>query len=201
MGRRQRLPLLGVGNRGISGIDKECDDARCRQQLVQQLQSLPTQFGVQRGHACEIPARSVQAGNEPDLNRIGASDEDNGNRTGCSLGGYRRLAVCSNHGDLAANQIGRQCRQTIIMTLGPAVFDRDVPTLGIADFSQALPKRGQEMCILLGRPDIKKPNHRHAGCCAPAASGDAAAPPMTDMNSRRLMADRGSPIPRSRFPV
>jgi hypothetical protein len=40
-------------------------------------------------------------------------------------------------------------------------FDRHVPTLDIAVFSQTLPKRGQEVCILLGRPSVKKADHRH----------------------------------------
>src|SRR5262249_18103446 len=71
-----------------------------------------------------------------------------------------RLAVCGNHGHLTANQIGRQCWQTSVVTFGPAVFDRYVPTLDIAVFCQPLPKRGQEVCILLGRPGIQKSNHR-----------------------------------------
>src|SRR5262249_59900255 len=29
------------------------------------------------------------------------------------------------------------------------------------DFCQALPKRGQEVCILLGCPGVQKANHRH----------------------------------------
>ena len=48
--------------------------------------------------------------NEADLNRIGASDEDNRNRAGCTLGSNRRLTVCRNHTDLTANQIGCQSR-------------------------------------------------------------------------------------------
>src|SRR5271166_1976990 len=34
---------------------------------------------------------------------------------------------------------------------------------------------------------MEKPNHRHPGCCACAASGQVAAPPISVMNSRRLM--------------
>jgi hypothetical protein len=49
-------------------------------QLVQQLQSLPIRFRTQRSYACEVTARSVQAGYETDLNRIGAGHKDNGDR-------------------------------------------------------------------------------------------------------------------------
>ena len=45
-----------------------------------------------------------------------------------------------DHGDLAANQIGRQLRQSIELTLRPAVFDRHVLALDIAGILEALTK-------------------------------------------------------------
>jgi len=144
-----------------SRVDERGYCAHVGEQLVQQLQSLPIRFRTQRGHACEVTARSVQAGYETDLNRIGAGHENNGNRGGRSLGRYRRLAVRGNHGHLAANQIGCQCRQSIAVPFRPAVFDRHVPALDIAGFHQALAKRGQEVCILFGRPCVQEADHRH----------------------------------------
>jgi hypothetical protein len=45
---------------------------------------------------------------------------------------------------------------------------------------------------------LTKPTSGIAGCCARAASGHAAAPPSSVMNSRRFMSDNGpssSPVP------
>ena len=46
---------------------------------------------------------------------------------------------------LTADQIGHQCRQTIVVTLGPAVFDRNVLSLSITSFSQASSQRRHEV--------------------------------------------------------
>ena len=59
-----------------------------------------------------------------------------------------------DHGHLTADQIGRQRRQSIVLALGPAVFDRDVLALDIAGFVQALPERGHNGTQL-----------RRATCC------------------------------------
>ena len=131
-------PAGGRKIRVIEDGDRSC----LRNQVVQKLEPLCCQFGREDRYAGEIAPWPVETGNVAKLNRISSEQENNGNRAGCSLGGHRRLAVCGNHGDLTANQIGRQCRQTIVVTLGPAVFDRHVPTLDIAGFCQALPKRG-----------------------------------------------------------
>ena len=48
-----------------------------------------------------------------------------------------------DHGDLSANQIGCQRRQSIELILGPAVFDRHVLALDIAGVLQALAKCAQ----------------------------------------------------------
>jgi hypothetical protein len=43
-----------------------------------------------------------------------------------------------NHGHLTANQIGRQCGQSIELVLSPAIFDRHIAALDVASFAQAL---------------------------------------------------------------
>jgi hypothetical protein len=49
-----------------------------------------------------------------------------------------RMAPAKNHGHLAANQIGCQCRKSIELVLSPAVFDRHVAALDVAGFAEAL---------------------------------------------------------------
>ena len=92
-----------------------------------------------------------------------------------------------DHGDLPANQIGRQRRQPVDLILGPAVFDRDVLAFDIAGVLQALAKsRADDPRNLQAIRAPRKPITGIAGCCARAASGHAAAaPPSSVMNSRR----------------
>ena len=94
----------------------------------------------------------------------------------------------SNHGHLTTNQIGRQSRQSIVLALRPAVFDRHVPALDIAGFAQALAERAHDgTAVPSGDALLRNPITGIAGCCACAASGQAAAaPPSSVMNSRRL---------------
>ena len=53
------------------------------------------------------------------------------------------VADGGDHGDLPANQIGRQRRQPIELIFGPAVFDRHVLALDIAGLLQALAEAAQ----------------------------------------------------------
>jgi hypothetical protein len=98
---------------GKGWVDERGQGARLGEQLMQELESLPIQLHVQRGHACEVATRSIEACSEADLNWIGASDENNGNRGCCSFGRCRRLAVRGNHGHPTTNQIGRQCAAAV----------------------------------------------------------------------------------------
>ena len=94
-----------------------------------------------------------------------------------------------DHGDPSANQFGRQRRQPIDLTFGPAVFDRDVLALDIADLLEALAESAQTIRNASGEKLLRNPITGIVGCCARAASGHAAAaPPSSVMNSRRFMA-------------
>ena len=65
-----------------------------------------------------------------------------------------RASGRGDHGDLPANQFGRQRRQPIDLTLRPAVFDRDVLALDIAGVLQALAEcraDGPRMCQAMRR--------------------------------------------------
>jgi hypothetical protein len=56
------------------------------QQFAQQLQPLRRYLDVQVGHARQVAAGSVQAGDEAEFNRIGGCGEDRGDRRGRRLG-------------------------------------------------------------------------------------------------------------------
>ena len=136
-----------------------------------------------------IAARPGEAGDKTELDRIVADAEDDRDRRGRRLGRERRSEVPArgDHGHLTANQIGRQRRQAIVLTLRPAVFDRHVLALDIAGLLQALAKRAHAGPRTSSADAASRnPITGIAGCCARAASGHAAAaPPSSVMNSRR----------------
>jgi hypothetical protein len=108
-----------------------------------------------------IAARPVQAGNKSKLHRIARCREDNRNRSGRRLCRDRRRAIRDDRGHLAANQIGRHCGQSIVLTLGPAVFDEHVLAFSVAGFAQALAEGGGHIHIFPGRSPIEEPDHGH----------------------------------------
>jgi hypothetical protein len=69
-------------------------------------------------------------------------------RSGCSaMSSFTDSRQCArgagrygDHGDLAANQIGRQRGKPIVLTICPTIFNRNVPTLNVTVFAQALVK-------------------------------------------------------------
>src|SRR5262249_58327640 len=64
----------------------------------------------------------------------------------------RRGDTCGrDHGDLSANEIGRQRRQSIDLILGETVFDRDVLAFDIPPVFEALAK-----CELTARKRIRR---------------------------------------------
>src|SRR5262249_6303340 len=72
----------------------------------------------------------------------------------------RRGALDRNdYGHLAANQIGRQRRQSVQLTFRPAVLHCDVAALEIAGFVEASPDRVERAGFTIGAAE--QPDHRH----------------------------------------
>ena len=67
---------------------------------------------------------------------------------------------------MAANKVGRQPWQSIILVIRPAVFDRNVLAFDITGLFQTLTKSDQDGVVLSGCPAVKEPDHRHVDCCA-----------------------------------
>jgi hypothetical protein len=80
-----------------------------------------------------------------------------------SLGRQRRgaAASCNNDGHSAADQISGKFRKSLMLTLGPAIFDRDILALNVTNFAKATMERGQELRELGGGCIGKVANHRH----------------------------------------
>ena len=86
-----------------------------------------------------------------------------------------------DHGDLSANQFGRQRRQSIDLILGPAVFDRYVLALDIAGVLEALAKSAQTV-----RERVRRCGGR--GTRSPASPAAAPAPRAATLPPRRRAA-------------
>jgi hypothetical protein len=65
-----------------------------------------------------------------------------------------------DHRDLTVDQIGRQRRQAVDLTLGPAIDRRDVVPLNEASLFEAAVKGAQFVREYLRRGGVKKSNHR-----------------------------------------
>jgi hypothetical protein len=146
---------------------------------MQEPQPLGHHLRVEKIDAGRVAARPGEAGDKTKLDRVFADAEDDRDRRCCSFGrehsGY--AAKRSDHGNSSADQVGHQCRQAIVLTLQPVVFDRDVLAFDIAGFVEAFAE-GISCVKVSAAPPLKNPISGIFACCARAASGHATVPPM-----------------------
>jgi hypothetical protein len=57
--------------------------------------------------------------------------------------------------------VGRQCRQSVILALRPAVFDRHVAAIDLTGFTEPFEKSREGPRVSPGKSGIEKTNHRH----------------------------------------
>jgi hypothetical protein len=99
--------------------------------------------------------------------------------------------------DLPADQIGCKRRKSVVATLGPAIFDRDVLALDIALLCQPFTECSNQGCRVLGRPAPEKPDdrrhrllrmRREEPCGCPASSKRDELPPSHPITSDAYVA-------------
>ena len=114
---------------------------------------------IDAGH---IATGSGEAGDKTKPDRVFTFAEDDRDRRRCSFGRERNLqgAGCGDHRDLAADQIGHQGWQVIVLALQPVVLDRHVLAFNVAGFVEAFAERGCIARIAIGRPGREKRDHR-----------------------------------------
>ena len=153
----------GLGIRNVGRIDKHGHASGCGHQLMQELQPLCHQLGTEEIDTSEVAARSGEAGDETEPDRVFGGEEDDRNRGGRGLGRqcHSGAATCYDHGDRSARQISRQRRNSIKLILGPSVFGRHVLALNIAGALEALAKCAQTIRQRVRRSAVEEPNHRH----------------------------------------
>src|SRR6516164_8462682 len=125
-------------------VHEQGDLLGCGKELMQQLQPLWSELSGHHGRPRGIAARTVEARDKPSSDRIGSGRKNNWNGSGRR---HRRthaveVAADQDHCDFAANEIGRQGRHPIELTLGPAILNGNVSALDEAQFTQAAPEPG-----------------------------------------------------------
>src|SRR5262245_4652107 len=160
--RLLRVSCSGLGEIRTGRIYEHADRGGVGNHFVQQLKLLRHQEGVEIAYPCDVPAWSIEAGDKPKLYGIGPSLEHDRNCRGRSLGSEcGRGAGPGDHSDPPADKISGQGRQSIVMFLRPAVFDRDILPLDITGFLKTFTEGSHKERVSSGCSAAEKPDHRH----------------------------------------
>src|SRR5206468_1532134 len=120
-----------------------------------------------------VAAGMAETLDESELYRILAAAENDRNGLSRRFGGDRRRQAAGrdDHGDLALDQLGGELRQQVRAAFGPAVFDREVLTVDVAAFLQALAESFDEMRAFVGPAAVEKADERNRGALRQRCEG------------------------------
>src|SRR5262249_47813420 len=139
-------------------IHETADHGCLRDQYVQCFKLLCYYTAKQGTYACGVTARSIDAGNETELNWIAGDCKKDRNGVGGRLGGKSggRPPDGDEQSQLAANQFRCKPWQSIVLVVGPAELAFCVATVGVTSFVQGPPKGAEPPSVGLRRPTAKK---------------------------------------------
>src|SRR6516162_4623020 len=105
----------------IVRIFKKADRCCAGHQLVQQRESLGSEFTVEPVEACKVPSRSIETSNKPELHGVSADIEHNWDADGRSLSRESgKHTGCGDKSYLKLDQISRQCWKSVSLVPRPA---------------------------------------------------------------------------------
>ena len=141
---RSACGLFGFTSRAITPACGTSSDSSSSRLGISSAVSMLTPVRLPPGRA-RLATRPAPTGSPPPMKTIGIVE--------VALFAASAAAVppCHDHVDLAADEVGGQCGQPIIVALRPAVFDRHVLSLDVAGFAQSLAERGHKRCMRAGR--------------------------------------------------
>src|SRR6516225_2467698 len=118
-----------------------------------------------------LPPRTGKAGHKTKLDRVARDTEYDWDRRSCRFGRARRRPAAgdSDHRHWAANHIGQQCRQPIVLALQPVVLDSDVLPFDVTGFLETFTERGHITRSDFRSPRVQKLDHRHRRLLPPRA--------------------------------
>src|SRR5262249_6161206 len=73
----------------------------------------------------------------------------------------RSASARDDHAHLPADEIGDQCRESVVLTFRPTVFDRHILAFAITRFLQTLAERPDLLPHRSGRSGIEEADHGH----------------------------------------
>ena len=165
--------------------------------LLQQLKLLGDQLLELRGQSRHVSAGACEALHEPQGDRVGQDDKDNGNRAGRPLRRADRGSAGQHDDiDLGLHELGDEGREPIGVPFRPAILDRHVLAFDPAQLAQASTERLQlRDGTVVGFPLPRKPITGIDDFCArqsPAQQQDF--PRRADEHRRSIT---GSPRPHA----
>jgi len=96
-----------------------------------------------------FPPRPREALDEPVAYRVCSNGQHNWEGTGRTLGRQAcARTVNDQHIDLEAQQLGHQVGHVLVPRIRPAVFQKDVLGVDVAEFPEALPERVEPAFVL-----------------------------------------------------
>jgi hypothetical protein len=97
----------------------------------QQSQHLAGEHRIEKSHPGDVGAGAIEACYESFLDRIAAKREHDRDRCGRCFGGQNYVDASGRNdcSHLAADQIGRKCRQSLALVFREPVFDCDIATI------------------------------------------------------------------------
>src|SRR5205085_6496919 len=153
-----------------------------------------------------VAARPVEARDEPACHRVVGALENYRDCFRRSLGSARRCVALQggDHSHLAARKLGREPRQSIIISVRETVFDREIAPFCKTELAQALAKSGDYNRGRLARAGVHEADHRllrvrgaRQGCGrAPEKREKISASHWITVRSGRQYAKSADTIPR-----
>src|SRR5262249_30132077 len=119
-------------------------------QLAQKLETFRAKRRHKRMDASRVPARPIEAIDEPIPDRIAPARENERDGVGQPPNCPERLGSACGHDQFhaASDQINCQCRQPVVLAFRPAIFDPQIAADEKASFAQSLAERGQQNILL-----------------------------------------------------
>src|SRR5262245_58890079 len=160
-----QLSQSGLGARHVARIDQHGHANGLWRQLVQQTQSLGRDLHEEDVDAGRIAARPGKARYQTELHSIFADPEHDRDCRGRGFGRARsnRATGRGDYGYAAADEVGHQRRQPVVLAAEPVVLHRHVLAFDVAGFAEAFAEGGYPVRCRLARPRIDKANDRNGG--------------------------------------
>src|SRR5262245_1408523 len=131
-GTRRMLHSICASNGAlIVGIDEQANNGSFGDEFLRELQPFRSKLSCEHAHPCSVSARSIQAGDKPQLDGVITNDEHDRccrGRALCSYAGHVATG-CGNDGHTPRNQLRCERRQPIVLTVRPSVLDHNTMSL------------------------------------------------------------------------